>query len=323
VKNSFKAILCLGLLSFWCIPPGRAQVPEGTPAPQTPPAQPAAQPSAAQPPDETPAPQQRTGTILAPPPLPKYPDVQMPGETGYYAELIGWLPFGTPILDKGHAADWTGATYFHLPGTPTIAPGGSIGLALGLHNSLDLSYFSTKSRGNVIAPGAVVVFGESYNKGDLLATSDKVQDIKLSFEYLTWPYPVESRHFRLRTLWQVHYLEVNSNYDAPIRSSTPDSSGNLTSYATTGAKGMISPALGLGFTEYASRNFRLALNIAGFDVPHHFAIGDADASASYRLGRIEIRVGAKGMYLKTSPQADYYFRARLAGAFVGLRWCSD
>jgi hypothetical protein len=247
----------------------------------------------------------------------------MPGETGYYAGIIGWLPFGTPIVDKGHAADFTGLSYFHLPGTPTIIPSAEIGLALGLHNSLDLSYFSTKASGSVTAPGALVLFSESYNQGDRLATSDKVQDLKLSFAYLTWPYPVESRHFRLRTLWQVHYLSVSSNYDAPVRSATPDSSGNLTSYATTGSKNMISPTLGLGLTEYASRNFRIELNVAGFDVPHHFAIGDADVLAAYRVGSFEIRVGAKGLYFKTSPQADFYFRGKVVGAVVGLRWCSD
>ena len=336
MKNSLNAVVCLCLLSLLCISPGRAQGPEGTPPPRTPPAQgpegtptpapqgPQGTPERAAPqPGETPAPQPRTSIIQAPPPLPKFPDVQMPGETGYYAGIIGWLPYGAPILDKGHAANWSGLSYFHLPGTPKITPSAEIGLALGLHNSLNLSYFSTKASGSVTAPGAVVIFGESYNKGDLLATTNKVQDLKLSFAYLTWPYPVESRHFRLRTLWQVHYLWVSSNYDAPIRSVTPDSNGNLTSYAATGSKNFVSPTIGLGLTEYASRNFRIELNVAGFDIPHHFAIGDADAVLAYRIGRIEIRVGGKGLYFKTSPQADYYFRGRSVGAFVGVRWCED
>ena len=322
MKNSLSAILCFCLLSLIWISPGRAQ----QNASPTPPAQPAAaqQPApAAQPPDETPAPQQRTSIIQAPPPIPKYPDVQMPGETGYYAGLMGWLPYGTPTVDKGHAANWTGLSYFHLPGTPKIMPSGEIGLALGLHNFLDISYFSTKASGSVIAPGPLVLFTESYNKGDLLATSNKLQDVKLSFEYLTWPYPAGSRHFRLRTIYQVHYISVSTNYDAPVRSATPDSSGNLTSYATPGAKSFISPALGVGLTEYASRNVRIALNVTGFDIPHHFALGDGDASVAYRIGSIEIRVGAKGMYFKTSPQADFYFRGRPVGAFVGVRWCSE
>ena len=320
MKNSLNAILCLCLLSLLCSRPGRAQ----QEPPQTPTAQgPGGTPAPAPQPPETPAPAQRTNIIQAPPPLPKFPDVQMPGETGYFAGIIGWLPFGTPTIDKGHAADWSGLSYFHLPGTPKITPSAEIGVALGLHNSLTLSYFSTKASGGTTAPGALVIFGESYNQGDVLATTDKLQDLKVSFAYLTWPYPVESRHFRLRTLWQVHYLSVSSNYDAPIRSVTPDSSGNLTSYATTGSKSFFSPALGLGLTEYASRNLRIELNVAGFDIPHHFAIGDAEAFGAYRVGRLEIRVGARGMYFKTSPQADYYFRGRPVGAFVGLRWCMD
>jgi hypothetical protein len=247
----------------------------------------------------------------------------MPGETGYYAGIIGWLPWGAPTVDKGHAADFTGLSNFHLPGTPKIMPSAEIGLAIGLHNSLSVSYFSTKASGSTTTPSALVLFSESYNKGDLLATTDTLHDLKASFAYLTWPYPVESRHFRLRTLWQVHYLSVSSKYDAPIRSVTPDSNGNLTSYAATGAKSFTSPAVGLGLTEYASRNFRFELNVSGFDIPHHFAIGDADALLAYRVGRIEIRVGGKGLYFKTSPQADFYFRGRPLGAFVGVRWCED
>jgi hypothetical protein len=247
----------------------------------------------------------------------------MPGETGYYAGIMGWMPYAAPIVDKGHASNWTGLSYVHLPGTPTAVPSAEIGLALGLHNSLDLSFLETKASGSIYAPGALVIFGESYNKGDLLATSDKVQDLKLSFAYLTWPYPVESRHFRLRTLWQAHYLNVVTHYDAPVRSATPDSNGNLNSYAVSGSKTFYSPAVGLGFTEYASRNFRLELSVAGFDIPHHSAIGDAEASATYRIGHLEIRAGGKGLYFKTSPQADYYFRGKLIGAFVGVRWCSD
>ena len=332
VKNSLTAILCLCLLCLLCIPPGRAQqgppqappappdaaqVPAGTP---TPAAQPPETPAAQAP--ETPVPQQRTGIIQAPP-LPKFPDVQMPGETGYFVGAIGWLPFGNPYVNKGHLAAFSGLSLLHLPGTPKIAPSAEIGLALGLHNSLTLSYFSTKASGNTTAPNGLVLFTQSYNKGDLLAVSDKVRDLKVSFAYLTWPYPVESRHFRLRTLWQVHYLSISSDYDAPVRSATADSSGNLTSYAATGSKSFLSPSLGLGLTEYASRNFRIELNVAGFDIPHHFAIGDADAFAAYRVGNFEIRVGGRGLYFKTSPQADFYFRGRLIGAFVGLRWCMD
>jgi hypothetical protein len=255
--------------------------------------------------------------------MPKFPDVQMPGETGYFAGIVGWLPYGTPYVNKGHAASFSGLSLLHLAGTPKIAPSAEIGMALGAHNSLTLSYFSTKASGSTTAPNALVVFSMPYKLGDRLTTTDRIKNVKLSFAYLTWPYPTESRHFRLRTLWQVQYVSISSDYDAPLRSATADSSGYLTSYATTGSKTLISPAVGLGLTEYASRNFRIELNVSGFDIPHHAAIGDAEAVAAYRTGHIELRVGAKGLYYKTSPRAEYYFRGRSVGAFVGVRWCED
>jgi len=86
---------------------------------------------------------------------------------------------------------------------------------------------------------------------------------KVSYEYLTWPYPVGGRHFRLKTLWQVQYITMKTIFDAPIKSSTPDSTGAYTDYSTIGSKSYITPALGLGSHEYATRNLRLEANLSG------------------------------------------------------------
>jgi hypothetical protein len=34
---------------------------------------------------------------------------------------------------------------------------------------------------------------------------------------------------------------------------------------------------------------------------------------------VEVRAGMRLLYFKTSPQADFYMKGRLDGAFVGLR----
>ena len=91
-----------------------------------------------------------------------------------------------------------------------------------------------------------MVFAQGYNAGDVVSTNSKLTNYKLSYEYLTWPYPVEARHFRLKTLLQVQYTGVRAIYDAPVKSSTPDSNGILSDYSTLGTKGFITPALGLG-----------------------------------------------------------------------------
>src|ERR1035441_4496284 len=159
--------------------------------------------------------------------------------------------------------------------------------------------------------------------GDQLSTNGKLSDYKLSYEYLTWPYPVEARHFRLKTLYQVQYIEVKTVFDAPILSATPDSSGNFTSYSTLGSKGYITPALGLGFHEYATRNFHLEANVSGFMLPHRWQLLDSDATIAYRAGHLELRAGAKGFIFRPSPKSDYFYRGTVGGVMVGLRWYSD
>src|ERR1035441_5740199 len=179
------------------------------------------------------------------------------------------------------------------------------------------------TRNTTAAPYEMVTFTQTYNAGDQLSTDAKLTDLKLSYEYLTWPYPVESRHFRLKTLYQVQYISMKGSFDAPIRSATPDSAGNFTSYTTQGSKSFVTPAFGLGVHEYATRNFRFEANVSGFMLPHRWHLVDSDATIAYRAGRLELRAGAKAFLFRTSPKTDYFYRGTVGGAFVGLRWYSD
>lgn len=298
--------LCIAL--FWT---GAVFAQEG--APQQPPAQ--------QPPAQE-EPQQQPGNQRLPPPPPKVVDVRMPGEMGWFIGLTGWLPTGKPTIDKGKLASFDDPSLLKLPGQSKGQPGVEIGIAAGLHNTIRLSYMSAKAGGTLNAPTNLVLYSQGYDKGDQLSTSYKLANYKVSYEYLTWPYPVESRRFRLKTLWQVQYITFRSTYDAPIKSSTPDSAGNLTSYAATGSKSIFTPTFGLGAHEYVSRNFRVEVNASGFALPHRFNVWDLDASLAYRVGQFEIRGGARALHFRSSAKNDYYFRGNLTGAVVGIRWYS-
>ncbi len=150
-----------------------------------------------------------------------------------------------------------------------------------------------------------------------------MSDYKVSFEYLTWPYPAEGRHFRLKTLWQMQYITFRTHYDAPVLSNTPDSAGNLTSYQAVGSKSFFTPTIGLGVHEYVSRNFRFEANASGFALPHRFNLWDVDASINYRVGKIELRGGARALHFRSSAKSDYFHWGTLGGAFVGIRWYSE
>jgi hypothetical protein len=325
VKISRTGLLCLALLCTSTFV--RAQAPQDAAAedqqpaaPQAPAAQEPAPPQ--QPPAETPT-QPESVRLRLPPPPPKVVDVRMPGEAGYFVGITGWLPIGQSWVDKGHASSFTDPSKLQLAGKSKGAFGAEIGIAAGLHNSVRVSFFQSKLSGTTTAPNEMVIFTKTYSAGDQLSTDAKLTDYKVSYEYLTWPYPVEARHFRLKTLWQVQYISVMGNFDAPIRSATPDSTGNLTSYTAQGSKSFFSPALGLGVHEYATRNFRFEANVSGFMLPHRWHLLDSDATIAYRAGRLELRVGAKAFLFRTSPKTDYFYRGTVGGAFVGLRWYSD
>jgi hypothetical protein len=326
VKILRTGLLCLTLL--WTSGSVRAQAQrdaagedQQAPAAQPPAAQ---QPPAQQPPAEAPAPPQpESQRVRLPPPPPKVVDVRMPGESGYYIGITGWLPVGQSFIDKGRTANFTDPSKLQFAGSSKGAFGAEIGLAAGIHNSLRASYFQAKQGGSTVAPHEMVIFTQTYAAGDQLSTSSKLTNLKLSYEYLTWPYPVEARHLRLKTLWQVQYVSMDGVFDAPIRSATETSTGGFVSYASRGAKSFITPAIGLGIQEYATRNFRFEANISGFTLPHRFQLLDSDVTLAYRAGRLEFRAGAKGFLFRTSPKTDFFYRGTIGGAFVGLRWYSD
>jgi hypothetical protein len=281
------------------------------------------------PPQEPPAgPQSLTP---APPPLPeRAPDVRMPGETGFSVGLSGWFPAQQPYIDKGRGATFTNPSLTQLQGKPKYVDGAQIAIAIGLHNALRLSYFDARASGSFTTAQDTTLWSQTYSSGTYVSTNYRLQNVKLSFDYLTWPYPVESRRFRLKTLWQVQYTSVRSGFDAPLLPSTDangniltDSSGNPISYAGTGNRWLVSPMLGIGVAEYASRNVRLEANVSGFAIPHHSTIWDADTSVNFRAGHFEVGAGFKAFHFKTTPGAEFFLHGTLTGAFVGLRWFSE
>ena len=251
--------------------------------------------------------------------------------SGQIAGLMGWFPTESPVFDKGHGATFTPASKVQMQGKPKFSQGAEVGLALGLHNALRFTYTEARAAGNLTASTNLQIFDQSYAAGTLVTTDYRMQNVKLSFDYLTWPYPVESRKFRLKTLWGIQYTSVRTGFDAPLlplvdaNTGAPlvDASGNPISYVGQGTRWFMSPILGLGVAQFASRHFRVEANASGFAIPHHNAIWDADASANIRYGHIELRIGGKALHYKTTTQSDFFVKNTMGAAFVGLRWYSQ
>jgi hypothetical protein len=315
-----------------------AQTPAQNPTTQNPPAQkpPAATLPQTPPPATTPAqqsatPQTGNGPIVnAVPELPKYPDVRLPGEYGFYIGVTGFFPKEKPTFNKGRNSGITNNSLVTMQGKPNLADGVEVGMAMGLHNMLKLSFFTTRASGDFTAPSQTQVFnGQVYTAGTLIATDYRVQNLKMSFDYLTWPYPVESRRFRLKTLWQVQYTAVRAGFDAPQlplfdASGNPliDINGNPISYQSSSTKWFILPTLGLSATEYLTRNIRFEASADGFTIPHHSTLYEGESTLNFRVKSFEVRGGAKLFHYKTSTSQDFYLKGTLASVFFGIRWYS-
>jgi hypothetical protein len=289
----------------------------------------AQEPPPATSPEQTPAPPTRGGIRQPPPPLPKIPDVRQPGESGFWLGINAWFPTQEPVLDKGRGATFTQATRSNLPGKPKYAQGAEIGVAAGAHNSVRVSYFADSASGSFTNATELLIWTQDYTAGNFVVADYRLQNAKVYFDYLTWPFPVERRRFRLRTLWGVQYTSIRTRYNLPLLpvvdssgNALTDSSGNALDYHTNGSHSFITPDLGLGVTQYLSPHIRLEANASGFTIPRHTTVWDADASLNLRSGHFELRVGAKAFHFKTSTQAEFYTRGTQGSGFVGLRWYS-
>lgn len=266
-----------------------------------------------------------------PPPPPKVPDVRRPGETGFWFDLEGWIPKEQPYQRAGR--QYTGpdnSTMITLQGSPKYAENLEAGMAVGLHNTLKLTLTNFHAIGDYTSPVIVTAWNQTYSGGTYISTDYHVERGQLSYEYLTWPYPVGSRKVRLKTLWQVQITNISTVFDSP--KNYYDSNGNLlldsagqpVNLSAAGTKRIISPEFGIGLSYYPSRHVRVEFNGGGFGFPHRYSIWDGDASVNVRvMSHLELRLGARGMGFKTSTNADFYIKGNYVAPFVGIRWYSN
>jgi hypothetical protein len=302
------------------------------PQPQTAPQQTPPTGQTPVPPPAEDQPEQKSLVAQPPPPPPKVPDVRRPGESGFWIDVEGWLPREKPYQNGGKHWPVTVANsseFATLEGRPKYAGTAEVGMAVGLHNTLKFTATDWKAAGDFTTPVELTVWNQTYNGGTYVSTDYSVQSYKLSYEYLTWPYPVGSRKVRLKTLWQMQFTKVTTTFDAPLN--YYDSNGNLLidtngqpiSLVGSGSKNIISPEFGIGLSYYPSRHVRMEWSGTGFGFYHKYWIAESEATISYRfLNHFEIRVGGKGMGFKTSTNSDYYIKGNFLSAFVGIRWYS-
>jgi hypothetical protein len=188
-------------------------------------------------------------------------------------------------------------------GDINYALGAVIGIPTGHENSLQISYFRKVSQGNTVLNTNSSFFSDVFYTGDVIATHYTLQNLKVSWNYLTWPAPSAGAKFRVKTLWEVQYMTINSVFDAP---------GDVSTTTTQGRKSVI---------EYhPAKHVLFEAKGSGFGIPHHADIWDTEANLVVRAGRLELVIGGRAYHFKTSPHTDNFFSDTLYGPYAGLRY---
>ncbi len=290
-----------------------------------PPAQQATQPPA-QPPNQPPAqppPTQPPGGVEATPPVPK-PTVQMPvprppppvtterdtGGDNFSIEPFYWLARAAPTIAQGHANTDFDPGALGFPGHSKFADGVFITVPTGHENSFEFRFFQQTGQGNSILGVTEQFFTTQYAVGDVLATNYRLSSYKLSWNYLTWPYPSAGAKFRFKTLYEFQYAAVRGSFDAPA---------DVNAVPTEGIKSIIRPTLGAGIEYHLARRVRFEAKLSAMGFPHHGDIYDGEASLAAGGPHFELLAGARIFHLKTSPTSDQYYKETLWGPYLGLR----
>ncbi len=279
-------------------------------------------------PQATPAAQQSTTadqtTPQAQPVLPwqnqKKPPEDPPilEDGGLSIEPIYWLNRAQPLMRGGAAATAYGTLGY--PGNARPSLGGEASIPAGRSNTLRLSYFRVQGHGNSTLTQDATIFSQAYNAGDFINASYNLQSAKLSWDFLSYTWYKPSGKIRFKTLYEVQFVTISTNLEAPLKPTTTDSSGNVNDNTANGSKNLIYPTLGVEFEEALGHHFRWEVKASGFDIPHRGNIYDAQADIAIRVGQVEILGGERVYHFKTSPQADEYFGDTLSGAWVGVRY---
>jgi hypothetical protein len=225
-----------------------------------------------------------------------------------------WLTSGFTDLNPGRKAANPAAQTLKLPNPGRQSKGIVIETPAGKYNSIQIEVFQATGGSALYAPQALSLFGTTLPKGDFLATNMKLRGGKISWNYLTYPSPPESSWFRLKTLWEMHVLQIQGIAD--------DVTAAVYGVPTTatGTKTLVLPAVGLGFEIAPSKHYHVEWKTSGMALPHKSRIIDSEASVAIRVKHAEALIGAKLLDYRTSPNADQFFKGRLFGPFGGLRW---
>ncbi len=225
--------------------------------------------------------------------------------------LYDWLPYGGPFLRGGAKAVVPPSHDLKLPKRPSRAYAALVTMPMKGNTRLEVSYLTLGDSGHGTAPTDLGAFGGTISQGEPLFLKYSLRQLKVSWNYLTYPNPPQDSKFRIKTLWELHWFQLKPSVTLTV--TAPDQ-------PLTESQRIIMPAVGMGFEYVPSHHFRIEGRGSGMGIPSHPAVGDADVTIVGRIRKVEIFGGGKALYFRTSPQKETFIKGFLWGPYAGLRW---
>jgi hypothetical protein len=237
---------------------------------------------------------------------------------GLSLELLYWL--GDPKINlrtgQQNANADTGDLNYPGKQDRRRTGGAMVTIPAGKNAVVRGTYFTTKKTGGLISPTDADYFTNLVSTGDTLLTEVKLTNMKASYEYLTYFFNRGSSNFRVKTLWEVQYLNTSNT----VSIFHPQDDGT---YVTTSAfkdRTLILPTFGMGIENTVNRHVRWEAKASGFGLPGKASLIDGEASVGIRYGRVEFLAGGKYLRFNTSPKVDdSYSRGTMFGPYAGVR----
>jgi hypothetical protein len=294
-----------------------AQQTQQPPAQDTKPEAPPAQPAKPETPPAQPAKQNPLGP-LGPP-----PSTETTYGKGVVFEARYWLVKSNPLA-RQTGGDATENFSFRddIGGSANNnRPSILVGIPTKHGNKLWFSYAETTYSGGGTSTRALNFDGQSYDANTLLNENMKLRNIKLSWDYLTYPAPPRlMKKWQFKTLWEVQAVEFSPTVTSTIL--TTDSTGAIidNGNTTSQSKFLLLPSIGAGIDTQPAKNVDFSIKGSGFILPSHRYIYDMEAKLGVRVKHAEIVLGYRRLYASAGSSSDQYFRAGMSGPYGGLAW---
>jgi hypothetical protein len=202
--------------------------------------------------------------------------------------------------------------------SPREMIGAVVTVPAGRTNAVRVTYLGMRNyaNGGTIASSALNIFGTDVGNGDPVATSYKLTNFKLSYDFLTYFFKRGNTDFRIKTLWEIQYFSTNNS----IVDFLPLPDGTFAPNSFAKDKNIIYPTFGLGLEHTVSRHFRWEAKASAFALPHRSTLIDSEANVAFRFGRVEFVGGGKLYHFKTKVRDDNYVSGDVYGPFAGIRF---